>query len=79
MGEKLDTPINEDAIVILVMLLVYLAFGAIIEKFNITFGHEAAITIIIGKFKIKLIFYNFCSIRNDHFIGTLCHRPKLSS
>ena len=49
MGEKLDTPINEDAIVVLIMLLVYLGFGALIKHFNIIFGHEAAITIIIGK------------------------------
>jgi hypothetical protein len=34
------------------MLLVYLGFGAIIKHFNITFGHEAAITIIIGKFTL---------------------------
>ena len=50
MGEKLDTPINEDAILILIMLLVYLIFGPIIESAKLTFGHEAAVTIIIGKY-----------------------------
>jgi hypothetical protein len=60
MGEK----ISEDAIVIFVMLLVYIGFGAILEHYHVSFGHEAAITIIIGKFHKQLY--------NSKFVIKVC-------
>jgi hypothetical protein len=43
--------ISKDAILIFVMLLVYMGFGAVIEHYHVTYAHEAAITIVIGKSK----------------------------
>jgi hypothetical protein len=41
--------ISTGAIVIFLMLLTYMCVGAVIEKYEIAFGHEAAVTIILGK------------------------------
>ena len=40
-------------IVILCMLLGYLFIGSLIEKYKFSFGHEASLTILIGKLLCK--------------------------
>lgn len=40
--------ISAGAIVVFMMLLIYMTFGAYIEKYHIKIGHEASITIVIG-------------------------------
>ena len=42
--------ISTGAIVIFLMLLMYMVLGTIIEHFHMQFGHEAAYTILAGKF-----------------------------
>lgn len=37
------------AIVVYMMLLFYMACAAFIEKHNVSFGHEASFTVVMGK------------------------------
>jgi hypothetical protein len=55
--------ISTGAIVIFLMLLTYMIVGAIIEKYEIIFGHEAAVTIILGKSFNLYISYNLCAVQ----------------
>ena len=44
--------ISIGAILVIVMMLGYMCIGTFIEKNQISFGHEAAYTILIGKFSL---------------------------
>jgi len=41
------------AIVIFLMLLTYMCLGTCIERYHLSFGHEASFIILIGKFLIS--------------------------
>jgi len=41
--------ISEGAIIIFLMILGYMIMGTCIERYHLSFGHEASFTILIGK------------------------------
>jgi hypothetical protein len=45
----LEDVISTGFIVVLLMLMFYMSAGAAIEKYHVTFGHEASLTILMGK------------------------------
>ena len=47
-GEDEEFVISVGAILMFMMLLFYMCSGTIIEHYKMSFGHEAAYTIIIG-------------------------------
>lgn len=42
--------ISEGGLLMIMLILCYLCLGTCIEKYKISFGHEASFTILIGKF-----------------------------
>ena len=52
----MSSVIGEGAIVVYFMLLTYMCIGTMIERYEISFGHEASFTILIGML-ISFIFY----------------------
>jgi NhaP-type Na+/H+ or K+/H+ antiporter len=59
--------ISVGAIVIYLMLLTYLFIGTIIERYELSFGHEASLTIMIG----MLISYVGYTSGDDEFVKLL--------
>ena len=51
-SEEVETAVSIAFIVVLLMLLFYMSSGAAIEKYKLSFGHEASFTVVFGKFKI---------------------------
>ena len=41
--------VSEGAIVVFLMILGYMIMGTCIERYHLSFGHEASFTILIGK------------------------------
>ena len=54
---------NKGATIIFCMLLFYNCAGTIIEKYKLSFGHEAGFTIILGK-----LYPPFCFVPNLLFL-----------
>ena len=54
--------VSVGAIVIFLMLLFYMGAGTIIEKYHLSFGHEAAYSILMGMF---ISFVLFMAENND--------------
>lgn len=54
--DNMSSVIGEGAIVVYFMLLTYMCIGTMIERYEISFGHEASFTILIGML-ISFIFY----------------------
>lgn len=50
--EELETAVSVAFIVVLTMLLFYMSMGALIEKYSLSFGHEASFTVVFGKYRI---------------------------
>ena len=48
-AEELENTISTGFIVVLLMLMFYMSAGAVIEKYHVTFGHEASATVLMGK------------------------------
>lgn len=53
---KGEAIVSEGVIVICIMLLTYISLGNMIEKYKLSFGHQASFTIIFG-ILISLICY----------------------
>jgi hypothetical protein len=45
-----ESAVSISALIIYMMIMGYLVLGTCIERYEIKFGHEASITILIGKF-----------------------------
>jgi len=44
--------ITTGGIVIFLMQIFYMSVGAIVEKYHLSFGHEASFTVLLGKYKL---------------------------
>lgn len=49
--------LSEGAIVTLIMIMFYMSAGTLIEKYNLNFGHEASLTILLGMIISFFAFY----------------------
>jgi len=56
--EENETAVSFAFIVVLVMLLFYMCSGAMIEKLEMKFGHEASFTVIAGMIISFIEWYN---------------------
>ena len=60
--KEMEYVIDAGFIIVFVLLLFYMFVGAAIEKYKVSFGHEASYTVIVGKYQYLFLLLTHCMI-----------------